>query len=108
MVAAVALKAGPVPDQAARAYWCALGNLYAAARTEVMRMGHAAALGPDLSQSTMLMNVRHSCPLVPLIACILPAGMLNWGGCVVHAPLVTLHEQNLALLLLVLLMLQAL
>lgn len=58
MVAAVALKAGPVPDQAMRAFWCALGHLYSATRTEVMRMGAAAALGPDIAQSTMLMNVR--------------------------------------------------
>ena len=40
-----------------RAFWCALGNLYAAARTEVMRLGHAAALRPDASESPMLQNV---------------------------------------------------
>ena len=45
-------------DPASRAFWCALGNLYAAARTEVMRLGHAAALRPDASESPMLQNVR--------------------------------------------------
>ena len=44
-------------DPASRAFWCALGNLYAAARTAVMRLGHAAALRPDASESPMLQNV---------------------------------------------------
>ncbi len=70
--AAAALKGGAVPDQAARAFWCALGHLYTAARTEVMCMGHAAALTGDVSQSPMLMNVRALLQWCPrLTACTL-------------------------------------
>ncbi len=59
MVAAAATKgASLAPDGASRQFWCALGNLYAAARTEAMRIGHGAALGPDAADSLVLMNVR--------------------------------------------------
>lgn len=59
MVAAAAAKGGSLaPDPASRQFWCALGNLYAAARTEAMRIGHGAALGPDTADSLVLMNVR--------------------------------------------------
>jgi hypothetical protein len=65
VVAAAAAKGATLaPDQASRAFWCTLGDLYAAARTEAMRLGHAAKLGPDLAESTMLMNVR-SVPHLP-------------------------------------------
>ena len=47
-------------DPASRAFWCALGNLYTAARTDLMRLGHAAALRPDVAESPMLLNVRPS------------------------------------------------
>ena len=58
MTAVAAGKAAPgATDPVSRAFWCALGNLYAAARTEVMRLGHAAALRPDASESPMLQNV---------------------------------------------------
>lgn len=53
-------------DPAGQAFWCALGNLYAAARTDLMRLGHAAALRPDASESPMLQNVS-SCPAYRLI-----------------------------------------
>lgn len=49
-----------VTDPASRAFWCALGNLYATARTEVMRLGHAAALRPAAAESPMLQNVSKS------------------------------------------------
>ena len=58
LAAVAAGKATPgVADPVSRAFWCALGNLYAAARTEAMRLGHAAALRPDASESPMLQNV---------------------------------------------------
>jgi len=55
---ATASKGSIVPDQATRVYWCALGNLYAAARTEVMRIGSSMSLGSELEVSPMLLNVR--------------------------------------------------
>jgi len=57
---------------ASRAFWCALGNLYAAARTEVMRLGHAAALRPDASESPMLQNVSS-----PSLYCLLNIWLLG-------------------------------
>ena len=59
VVAAAAAKgASLAPDHASRAFWCALGHLYSAARTEVMRLGHDAGLRPDASDSLLLQNVR--------------------------------------------------
>ncbi len=59
MVAAAAAKgASLAPDQASRAFWCALGHLYSAARTEIMRLGHDAGLSPKASDSLLLQNVR--------------------------------------------------
>ena len=52
-------------DPAGRAFWCALGNLYAAARTDLMRLGHAAVLRPDVAESPMLQNVSPSPARLP-------------------------------------------
>jgi hypothetical protein len=70
VVAAAAAKGTSLaPDQSSHAFWCALGNLYAAARTAVMRLGHDAALGPDAADSLVLMNVRSLSLLCESQAC---------------------------------------